>query len=157
METKEHRRKAHSMEIKKALNDSAIELCFDALKELRPNINKSNHVALITGMISRGYQLIYVEHENTAVAVAGFRYSEHLLWGKIIYIDDLSTIPAYRGMGFASLLIDYIVTLAQKESFNAVHLDSGVNSGRFNAHRLYLNKGFNISSLHFALNLKSNN
>ena len=145
------------MEIKKAINDSAIELCFDALHELRPHLEKSNYLALIKGMVTRGYQLIYVEHENTAIAVAGFRYSEHLLWGKIIYIDDLSTLPKYRGMGYASLLIDYISSIAKNESLNAVHLDSGVNSGRFDAHRLYLNKGFNISSLHFALDLKRNN
>lgn len=145
------------MEIKKAINDSAIELCFDALHELRPLLEKSNYLALIKGMVARGYQLIYVEHENTAIAVAGFRYSEHLLWGKIIYIDDLSTLPKYRGMGYASLLIDYISSIAKNESLNAVHLDSGVNSGRFDAHRLYLNKGFNISSLHFALDLKRNN
>ena len=145
------------MEIKKAINDSAIELCFDALHELRPQLVKSNYLALIKGMVARGYQLIYVEHENAAIAVAGFRYSEHLLWGKIIYIDDLSTLPKYRGMGYASLLIDYISSIAKNESLNAVHLDSGVNSGRFDAHRLYLNKGFNISSLHFALDLKRNN
>ena len=73
----------------------------------------------------------------------------YLFRGKYIYIDDLSTLPEFRGKGYAGQLLDWIFEYAQKEKFEQVHLDSGVSDSRSDAHRLYLNKRFQIASLHF--------
>ena len=71
--------------------------------------------------------------------------------GEIIYIDDLSTLPEYRGKGYAGTLLDYLHKLAAENGKRAVHLDSGYH--RNDAHRLYLNKGYKIASHHFAKEL----
>jgi hypothetical protein len=42
---------------------------------------------------------------------------------------------------------------ARREELQSIHLDSGHH--RYEAHRLYLNFGFNITSFHFALDLKN--
>ena len=102
-------------------------------------------------MISRGYILIYVKDENGKVpAFSGYRFTEHLAWGKAIYIDDLGTVPEGLGKGYASALLNYILTL-QKRMPDQVHLDSGCVPQRYDAHRLYLKSGFNITSHHFCI------
>ncbi len=142
------------MKIQTAISKESIQKCFTALNALRPHLEISTFVTLIEGMIARGYHLIFVEENNQAVAIAGFRYTEHLHWGKLIYIDDLSTLPEHRGKGYASLLLKFIEDKAGEAKLDSIHLDSGSVPSRYDAHRLYLNKGFNISSFHFAKNLK---
>jgi GNAT superfamily N-acetyltransferase len=72
--------------------------------------------------------------------------------GKHIYIDDLSTLPEYRGKGYAGLLLDYVESEAIVKGYQAVTLDSGHH--RAAAHRLYMNKGFTIVAHHFSKTLK---
>ncbi|MEP7265402.1 MAG: GNAT family N-acetyltransferase, partial [Bacteroidota bacterium] len=79
---------------------------------------------------------------------------EHLAWGKAIYIDDLTTHPSHRKKGYAKLLLDYVDEQAKLHGCEQVHLDSGCVPQRYDAHRLYLNYGFNITSHHFAYSVK---
>ena len=141
------------MNIQKAIDSTAIEKCYDVMHALRPHLNKENFLVLIQGMIQRGYHLIYIEENGKATCASGFRFSEHLAWGKVIYIDDLSTLPPARGKGHAGALLDYIHSLARENGCDEVHLDSGCVPARYDAHRLYLKKGYNITSHHFALKL----
>jgi len=138
------------MKIHTATDRNSIEKCFEVMQALRPKLSKEGFYEIIDGMISRGYRLIYIEENGKAVCAAGFRHTELLAWGKAIYIDDLSTLPEARGKGHASALLDYIFNLARENNYDQVHLDSGCNEARYDAHRLYLKKGFNITSHHFA-------
>ncbi|REJ84918.1 MAG: GNAT family N-acetyltransferase [Bacteroidetes bacterium] len=124
------------------------------MQALRPHLVREKFAEKIKAMQSSGYRMIYVKGNNTVPAVAGFRFSEHLAWGKIIYIDDLSTHPDFRGKGFATALLDYILIQAKSAGCKQIHLDSGCGPQRYDAHRLYLKYGFNISSHHFTLDLK---
>ena len=72
---------------------------------------------------------------------------QFLFCSKHFYIDDLSTLPQYRGKGYGSALLDFVINEAKSLGFDVVTLDSGHQ--RHDAHRLYLNKGFTISSHHF--------
>ena len=100
-----------------------------------------------------GFQIAFIKMDNgTVPAIAGFRFVEMLHRGASIYIDDLSTLEEARGKGYGGMLLDYLIDLAKKGNCSSVHLDSGVQ--RFAAHRFYLKKGFNITSHHFALQLK---
>lgn len=71
--------------------------------------------------------------------------------GKQIYIDDLTTSEDGRGKGYGSALLDFVIDLAISKGYDCVSLDSGPS--RHTAHRLYLNKGFQINSLHFVKDL----
>lgn len=127
--------------------------CTAVMQALRAQLNEENIVPIISGMIDRGYHLICIEENNKAVCAAGYRFTEHLAWGKAIYIDDLSTLPEARQKGYARQLLDYICEQARLHQCREVHLDSGCVPARYDAHRLYLRYGFNISSHHFALKL----
>ncbi len=103
-------------------------------------------------MMQEGYQLAFIEDETgQAAAVIGFRYLWFTYNGKHLYIDDLSTLPEVRGKGYGGMLIDHVCDLAKQKGYAVVTLDSGHQ--RFDAHRLYLNKGFTISSHHFSKQL----
>jgi GNAT superfamily N-acetyltransferase len=134
--------------IQLAHSEEDIRKCWLALFALRPHLHEHGFVEKIKGFQSRGYQLAYMEENGQAASIAGFRFTEHLAWGKVIYIDDLSTLPEHRGKGYGGQLLDWIFDLARAHQCDQVHLDSGHQ--RHDAHRLYLNKGFTITSHHFA-------
>ena len=139
------------MEIKIAHSDSDILKCFKVIKELRPHLAEETFLSLIKKMMAEGYELAFIEENNKAVAAVGFRYLQLLYNGTQYYIDDLTTLPESRGRGYAGRLLDFVETLAREKGFNTVTLDSGHQ--RFDAHRLYLNKGFKIVAHHFSKTL----
>jgi len=139
------------MEIKLCTSEADIAKCWQVLFELRPHLLAVEFVPMVSEMISEGYQLAFIEEDGKAVAAIGYRYLQYLYNGKHIYIDDLSTLPEARGKGHAGMLFDFVVEKAKSENLKAVHLDSGHQ--RFDAHRLYLNKGMNIVYHHFRLEL----
>jgi len=143
----------HVPAIRFAQTEKEIEDCWEVIKELRPHLQKENLVAQVKEMEQEGYRIVYVAikegEEEKVVSFAGFRPLQMLFSGKMIYIDDLGTLPAYRGHGYAGQLLDYIHQLAKDTGKTGVHLDSGHH--RHDAHRLYLNKKFVITAHHFTL------
>ena len=135
------------MEIKNATKPEDIHKCWEVLKALRPHLDEGRFASLIAEMITEGYQLTFVEEQGKAVSAIGFRYLQFLYNGKHFYIDDLSTLPESRGKGYAGKLVDYVIELAKQKGYDYVTLDSGYQ--RFDAHKLYLNKGFILASHHF--------
>ncbi len=140
--------------VNQATTDPEIIKCTEAMAALRPHLNKENICSIIQAMRKNGYHLVFIEQDGIAAAACGYRFAEHLAWGKAIYIDDLTTHPNYRKKGYASLLLDYVKQEAVTAGCNSLQLDSGCNPQRYDAHRLYLNYGFNITSHHFALKIK---
>lgn len=130
-----------------ARNRKDIERCWEVIEALRPHLTRDTFADQVLEQMQDGYRLIYIEENGIPVAFSGFRNIQHLYSGKIIYIDDLSTLPSARGKGYASALLDHIHRLARDTGRVAVHLDSGYQ--RRDAHRLYLNKGYVLASHHF--------
>ncbi|MCC6282689.1 MAG: GNAT family N-acetyltransferase [Saprospiraceae bacterium] len=139
------------MTIQLAQTPEDIAKCTRAMLELRPHIAAETFVPLVQDMMKEGYQLAFIEENDEAAAVIGFRYLQFLYCGKHFYIDDLSTLPEARGKGYGGMLLDYVADLARAEGYEVITLDSGHH--RHTAHRLYLNKGFFISSHHFSKKL----
>jgi len=137
------------MEIQIAQTDQDILKCWKVIHELRPHLEEASFLDLIREMMLEGYQLVFIEGDNGyAVAAIGFRYLQFTYNGKHFYIDDLSTLPEARGKGYGGALLDHVFDLARQKGYGVVTLDSGHQ--RFDAHRLYLNKGFTIASHHFS-------
>ncbi len=143
--------KSH-MEVNLAVADEDIWKCFLVLQALRPHLEKETYLQRIRSQQAQGYQLAFVGDSSTAFSAMGFRIMEMLYCGKFIYIDDLSTLPECRGKGYAGRLLDWVVQLAKEQGIGQIHLDSGHH--RHTAHRLYLNKQFNIISHHFMREVK---
>jgi GNAT superfamily N-acetyltransferase len=132
-----------------AQTDEDIQACFPAFNALRPHVQPEQFLPQVRRQQSQGYQILALAQEGVVRSVAGFRLTEFLAWGRVVYIDDLSTLPGERGQGFAGLLLDWLIRHAQENGCRGLHLDSGY--ARHAAHRLYLNKGLQLNCHHFAL------
>lgn len=134
--------------IHEATAEPEILKCFSVIKELRPHLTEERFLQQTLRQLSQGYHLMYLNHDRQVGCILGYRIHERLAWGKILYIDDLGTLAAVRGKGYAGKLLDWAISHAKSHHCHQVHLDSGYT--RENAHRLYLNHGFKLSSHHFS-------
>ena len=139
------------MKIFIAIEDQDIHDCYAVMSDLRPHISEAEFLTRVRRQQQGGYQLACLVDEEVK-AVAGFRISENLAYGKFLYVDDLVSKSTDRSKGYGGKLFDWLVERAQKNDCEQFHLDSGVQ--RFGAHRFYLTKRMDISSHHFALKLK---
>lgn len=131
--------------------DEEIQSCFAVFSHLRPHLAERDFLPQVRRQQQQSYRILALRQEGKVKSAAGFRFAEFLAWGKVLYIDDLTTLPDERSHGFAGMLLDRLVAHAREHGCRAVHLDSGY--ARHAAHRLYLHKGFRLSSHHFSLEL----
>jgi ribosomal protein S18 acetylase RimI-like enzyme len=136
-----------------ALAQSEVEIaaCFDVMVQLRPHLRREEFIARIQAQQAQGYQLASRRMGSKVVAVAGFRLSENLAWGRFLYIDDLVTDAAHRSQGHGDAMMNWLMAHARAAGCAELHLDSGVQ--RFGAHRFYLARRMDITSHHFAMKL----
>ncbi len=134
-----------------ATTDQDVQSCFPVFSFLRPHLAESEFLPQVRRQQAQSYQVLALRHEGKIKSVAGFRLAEFLAWGKVLYIDDLATLPAETSRGFAGSLLDWLVHHAKSSDCRGLHLDSGYT--RNAAHRLYLKKGLQLSSHHLALDL----
>jgi len=132
--------------------DDAIASCYDVMAELRPNVSRSEFLPVIRAMQADGLRLACIRADGCVVAVAGYRLSTNLFYGKHLYVDDLVTTDSERSKGYGKELLAWLRALAVENDCDAFHLDSGVQRKR--AHQFYLREGLELSSYHFSERLK---
>jgi len=134
-----------------AESDTEIAACFAVMQQLRPQLVESEFVARVQRQRQHcNYQLVCLQQDDV-IAIAGFRLSESLAWGRFLYVDDLVTRDCDRSLGYGTILFDWVVAYARSHGCEQLHLDSGVQ--RFAAHRFYFTKRMEIASHHFSLKL----
>lgn len=134
-------------EIKIAITDTEIASCWEAISVLRPMLERENFVSQIQNLQKEGYHLLYIQEKDKTVAIAGYRIYTMLYCGKMLYLDDLSTLEKYRGKGYASQLLNHLKAIALENNCVSIQLDSGPT--RTTAHKLYFKEDFTISAYHF--------
>jgi len=142
-----------SMDVRIALavGDDEIRSCYAVMSELRPHVAPEDFLPRVRRQMEiAGYKLAYLS-DGEVKAVAGFRISECLAWGRFMYVDDLASKDGERSKGYGGQLFDWLVEYARGEGCDQFHLDSGVQ--RFAAHRFYLAKRMSIDAHHFGLKL----
>jgi GNAT superfamily N-acetyltransferase len=140
-----------SHNIANAEDPITIARCFPVMVQLRPHLQEGEFVARVQRQRQQGYRLAFVESESAIRAIAGYRFTESLSWGRFCYVDDLVTDAEHRSDGHGRALFDWLVAQAQAAGCEQFHLDSGVQ--RFDAHRFYLARRMSITCHHFALGL----
>src|SRR5437867_12609576 len=84
--------------------------CFPLMLDLRPHLLEGEFVSRVRRQQEEhGYQLAALEENDTVKAVAGFRVSESLAWGKFLYVDDLVTATDARFRGYGQQLLDWLL------------------------------------------------
>jgi GNAT superfamily N-acetyltransferase len=135
-----------------AVTDGDIAGCFDVMAELRPHLKRESFVPLVRSMEPDGFRLAFIGNCGRVVAVAGYRISTNLIYGKHLYVDDLVTSDAERSQGHGRDLLAWLRALAVERGCAAFHLDSGVQRKR--AHAFYLREGLALSGHHFDVRLR---
>ncbi len=143
------------MPIQIAQSDREINTCFPVMHQLRPHLHPEEFVARVRRQQQGGYQLAFLaigeKGAEQVKAVAGFRISECLSFGKFLYVDDLVTQEGDRSQGCGEELLQWLINHAKEQNCQEFHLDSGVQ--RFAAHRFYFRQRLAITCYHFALKL----
>lgn len=134
--------------IRLAESNADIAACYPVLRELRPHLSASSFVARVQELQEFGYALASLREADSVVAVAGFRLSANLAWGRFLYVDDLVTLDAHRSRGAGAALLSWLARYAADRGCEQLHLDSGVQRG--DAHRFYRREGLQVTSYHFA-------
>lgn len=137
------------MTIAHAEDEAAVLRCYPVMFQLRPQVAEIDFVERVLRQFSGGYRLACVEEEAQVRAVAGYRFSENLAWGRFCYVDDLVTDAGNRSKAYGRALFEWLIARAAEAGCEQFHLDSGVQ--RFDAHRFYLARRMIISSHHFSL------
>jgi GNAT superfamily N-acetyltransferase len=140
------------MEIRQAKEKEDFLKCWEVVHDLRPHLDQDRYLTLMLYMIDEGYKLIFVEENGKAVSFCGYRITTMLHRGRSIYIDDLATLKVASRKGYGKALLDWVLNVARENELQSIHLDSGHH--RHDAHRLYLNFGFKITSHHFAMDIE---
>jgi len=132
--------------------DDAIASCYDVMAELRTHVSRAEFLTAFRAMQRDGLRLACIREAGRVVAVAGYRVSTNLFYGKHLYVDDLVTAESERSKGYGKALLAWLRALAVENDCDAFHLDSGVQRKR--AHQFYLREGLELSSYHFSERLK---
>lgn len=120
--------------------------------QLRPKLRGEEFVARIRRKAAESYRLAFLEDDGGNVrSVAGFRVTDRLHAGQVLYVDDLVTDAASRSLGHGDRLFDWLVAHARSLGCQSFTLDSGTH--RVDAHRFYLRKRMKIACFHFELPL----
>ncbi len=130
-----------------ATTPKQILACWEAVHMLRPSLAKEDFLPMVHRMQATGYVLLYIAEEDAVVSIAGYRIAEVLHSGKMLYVEDLSTLEAAQGKGLATLLLHQLAGIARANGCATLQLASGVH--RAPAHRVYFKEGFNIIGYHF--------
>jgi GNAT superfamily N-acetyltransferase len=137
------------MEIKIIRTALEIEQCWDVAFLLRPHLNKTNWVPMVSEMMQHEkYSIAGIMDNDKVVAFAGYRIMTSLHSGNIIYIDDLCTLESHRGKGLASQLLQHVKDIAISNNKDAVVLDTDFKNNT--AQKLYLKSGYRLAALHLA-------
>ncbi|MEH2422227.1 MAG: GNAT family N-acetyltransferase [Nostoc sp.] len=139
------------MSIQLAESDFQILGCFPVISQLRPHLEQAKFVGQVRYQMKEGYQLVFLQVEEQAMAVAGFRILTCLASGKFLYIDDLVVDELKQSHGYGKQLFQWLIQYAKDHNCEHLSLDSGVQ--RFAAHRFYLMQRLNITSHHFSIKL----
>lgn len=138
----------HAIQTLDLADDGALERAFVVFTHLRPHLGLATFVRRVRAEAEEGYRIVYVEQAGEIASAAGYRIATFLAWGRVLYIDDLITHPNRKRLGGGGALLDWLLAEAQRLGCDEVHLDTGY--ARHDAHRLYLNKGFKMTSHHMS-------
>src|SRR3981189_248212 len=134
-----------------ATTPKEIARCLSVMCQLRPLLIEEEFFGRIQAQQVEGYQLAFLEYENSVVSVAGFRIQNMLSSGKTFYVDDLVTDEAARSQGHGKAMLQWLIALAREAACDTFSLNSGTQ--RQDAHAFYLRQRLRITSFHFSLRL----
>jgi len=91
------------------------EMGWDALRTLRPGLEKSDFISRKPELQRGGYHLVGIFLESRVMSVASYTISPHPVLLREMIIHDMSTLAGHEGRGFASQLLNYLDMVAVQQ------------------------------------------
>ncbi len=118
------------------------------MRELRPHlIDEDAFVRQIGRQRQQGYHLLAACRDGRPAALAGYRVTENLLYGKFVYVDDLVVTEAQQRHGLGGRLLHEVRQVAQAAGCRHFVLDTGLHMAH--AQRFYFRQGLLARAMHF--------
>lgn len=123
--------------------------CFELMRELRPHLESAQAFhRQLERQAAQAYRLLAAWENERAVALAGYRVQENLLYGRFVYIDDLVVAPQARSRGLGKKMIDAVREQARQLGCAHLILDTGLANSL--GQRFYFRQGLLSKGLHFS-------
>lgn len=118
------------------------------LEQLRPHLTPALLQRVLAGPLPPTFTALFTP-SGECVSVGGWRVltTTANTSGRRLHLDDLVTAAAHRGHGYGARLLAELERRAHAAGAGALELDSGTQ--RTAAHRFYLERGLEITCLHF--------
>lgn len=118
------------------------------LRELRPHLTAEDFAEVYDEGYEQGLRFTGAYSDRgRCVGVAGWRVVVNTHRLRMLYVDDLVTVPEARSTGVGRALLEHVEARARELGCNALELDSGTH--RRDAHRFYMRERMTIMGFHF--------
>jgi len=131
-----------------------LRACLPLMRELRPHLKEeADFVERVHRMRTDGYRLLAAMADGQAVALAGYRLQENLVYGRFLYVDDLVVAEGRRGERWGARLLQALDAAARDSGCARLVLDTGL--GNALAQRFYFRAGLLTSAIRFSKSLET--
>jgi len=136
-----------------AESEAELRACWRAMQQLRPHLHDAQDLLQrVDRMRADGYRILAVWRGEgataEAIALAGYRLQENLVYGPFLYVDDLVTLESERGGQWGARLIDATARIAEKAGCAKLVLDTGLSNAL--AQRFYFRQGMLTGAMRFS-------
>jgi ribosomal protein S18 acetylase RimI-like enzyme len=115
--------------LRHAKTEAEVRACFLVMQPLRPHLHDEMDFAdRISRMCAENYHLLAVWHGTKAIALAGYRFQENLLYGRFLYVDDLVVSPAHRREQWGARLLEELDSIARASDCRQLVLDTALSN-----------------------------
>lgn len=126
-----------------------LRACLPLMRELRPHLDESDDfIERVARMRGQGYRLLAAMDAGQAVALAGYRLQENLVYGRFLYVDDLVVANGRRGERWGASLLQALDATARDSGCARLVLDTGLANAL--AQRFYFRAGLLTSAIRFS-------
>lgn len=138
-----------AIELRHADSEAEVAACFPVMAQLRPHLADAAELTLrVARQRADGYRLLAAWRAGVTVALAGYRFTENLIHGRFVYVDDLVTTEEARGSGLGGRLLDAVADEARRQGIERLVLDTALDNVL--AHRFYYRQGLLARALRFS-------
>jgi GNAT superfamily N-acetyltransferase len=135
--------------LRHADSEAELHACWPAMHELRPHLRDAHDlVERVHRMREDGYRLLAAWRGDEAIALAGYRLQENLVYGRFLYHDDLVTLERERGGQWGARLIEATTRIAEEAGCAKLVLDTGMANSL--AQRFYFRQGLLTGAMRFS-------
>jgi ribosomal protein S18 acetylase RimI-like enzyme len=136
--------------LRHAETEQELRACFPVMRELRPQLaNEQDLLERVQRMRGQGYRLLAAWHGGQALALAGYRPQENLVYGRFLYVDDLVVAQADRGKRLGARLLQHLRTVAHDAGCRELVLDTALSNAL--GQRFYFRQGLLTRAIRFSV------